>query len=785
MITNIKLRNWKSHLDSDLSFSRGVNALIGIMGSGKSSIVQGICFALYGTFPGLQSRRLEIDDLIMKKPQEKNHASVELKFVIDGKEYFIRRLIKTGKGTSEAEIREDGKLLDVNPQGVTRQVERILQMDYDLFSKAVYSEQDGLDYFLRIPKGQRIQHIDRMLKVDRFEKARENSVSIKNKMKTIREEKIKFVSDLGKEGFEEKIKGLSFEIKDLDKKSETMKSDVEKIKKERDSLLKKVSEFEKMENEMNSTKQKLEGVNSGIKEIDENLKNKMEKIGGVDAESLSEKIKKIDLEVKNLESDLEIKDESVREKTEDVASLNSRILILEKKEIPKIRSALEEKKGDKKIFHELEKKLGPQPDKILKAKTKEFEKCQKDLLTLKAESEDVLRVLEDMKKVKDKCPVCESKISAEKMGKLIETKKNRIKKLDDQIRIENKKLEGLESGLEETKNEIDDFKLLKERLKDFEKLEKELKDSVEEVVLNREKVNSKIKVLQEMKKTKVETEKKLMDKKIDNEKLEMVLTEIKEIDVLKVKKSEYFERKSVLENKINELEKEFGEVKIGELREELQEKIANEREIMRDIVNSEMIIKEKMERLSELEEKQKMLKEYKESVKHLELTMDDLDKFIDTLNLTQNQLREEFLKTVNSIMNKIWGELYPYPDFSEIRLMIDKDYVLQLKGSRGWVSVEGIVSGGERSLASLALRIAFSLAFTPNLRWMILDEPTHNLDANAIQHFGDILRDKLGYFAEQVFLITHEEKLSDSIGGSVYKLERDKENDGVTKVLEL
>jgi DNA repair exonuclease SbcCD ATPase subunit len=136
-------------------------------------------------------------------------------------------------------------------------------------------------------------------------------------------------------------------------------------------------------------------------------------------------------------------------------------------------------------------------------------------------------------------------------------------------------------------------------------------------------------------------------------------------------------------------------------------------------------------------------------------------------------------------MNKIWGELYPYPDFSEIRLMIDKDYVLQLKGSRGWVSVEGIVSGGERSLASLALRIAFSLAFTPNLRWMILDEPTHNLDANAIQHFGDILRDKLGYFAEQVFLITHEEKLSDSIGGSVYKLERDKENDGVTKVLEL
>ena len=35
---------------------------------------------------------------------------------------------------------------------------------------------------------------------------------------------------------------------------------------------------------------------------------------------------------------------------------------------------------------------------------------------------------------------------------------------------------------------------------------------------------------------------------------------------------------------------------------------------------------------------------------------------------------------------------------------------------------------------------------------------------------------------DQVFLITHEERLSDYITGSVYRLERDKESDGVTKV---
>jgi DNA repair exonuclease SbcCD ATPase subunit len=117
-------------------------------------------------------------------------------------------------------------------------------------------------------------------------------------------------------------------------------------------------------------------------------------------------------------------------------------------------------------------------------------------------------------------------------------------------------------------------------------------------------------------------------------------------------------------------------------------------------------------------------------------------------------------------------------------MLVEKDYVLQLKGTKGWVHVD-IVSGGERSLACLALRIAFSLAFTPNLRWLILDEPTHNLDAKAIDHFGLVLRDKMENIIEQVFLITHEERLSDYITGSVYRMERDKETDSVTKVKEI
>ena len=135
MIERIRLTNWKSHLSSDLKFSAGVNALTGAMGSGKTSIVEAISFALFGTFPSLKSHRVGLDELIMKKPEKKELSKVELNFSLNGNDYYIVREIRAGKGTGKCEIRKDGEILDVNARGVTREVERCLQMDMILSQK--------------------------------------------------------------------------------------------------------------------------------------------------------------------------------------------------------------------------------------------------------------------------------------------------------------------------------------------------------------------------------------------------------------------------------------------------------------------------------------------------------------------------------------------------------------------------------------------------------------------------------------------------------------------------
>ncbi|NYZ79846.1 hypothetical protein H0N95_01180, partial [Candidatus Micrarchaeota archaeon] len=125
----------------------------------------------------------------------------------------------------------------------------------------------------------------------------------------------------------------------------------------------------------------------------------------------------------------------------------------------------------------------------------------------------------------------------------------------------------------------------------------------------------------------------------------------------------------------------------------------------------------------------------------------------------QGKLRSEFIDTTNTALTDVWQRIYPYGDYDDLKMNVDEagDYVLQLKTRSGkYVNVEGITSGGERSIASLALRIAFSLVLTQNLSWLVLDEPTHNLDKNAIGELSETLKNHLPGIVDQIFIITHE-----------------------------
>jgi len=174
-------------------------------------------------------------------------------------------------------------------------------------------------------------------------------------------------------------------------------------------------------------------------------------------------------------------------------------------------------------------------------------------------------------------------------------------------------------------------------------------------------------------------------------------------------------------------------------------------------------------------------------VKKLERIIRDVRVFEKALEETQAQLRKQFITTVNTAMSQIWETLYPYRDFVGVRLNIESgDYILQLQERSGrYINVEGMASGGERSIACLALRVAFSLVLAPHLRILVLDEPTHNLDRRAIEDFSRTLKERINELVDQVFIITHTPEIEDAITGYAYRLERDKSKDEPTRVVRL
>ena len=107
MITFVRLKNWKSHRNTELRFGDGTNVLVGMMGAGKSSVMEGITYALFGTLPAIQARRIKLEDVITSRPRPQNRAEVEVGFLTpEGEEYVVKRgayLLQDGReGDGEA-----------------------------------------------------------------------------------------------------------------------------------------------------------------------------------------------------------------------------------------------------------------------------------------------------------------------------------------------------------------------------------------------------------------------------------------------------------------------------------------------------------------------------------------------------------------------------------------------------------------------------------------------------------------------------------------------------------
>ena len=740
MLKEIELSNFRSHKKTKLKFIEGNNIFVGISGSGKSTVLDAICFALFGTTPKLQKKKIKVSDLIMDKPFKEESAKIKVNFEADTENYEIMREIYLDK-PSNAELREDGTLIAINQAQVTEAVERILGVDYELFSRIIYAEQNQLDYFLTIPPGNRMGDIDKLLKLSKFESARAKTIAIANRFKNLKNVKEENLSDFdeialrkNEKESKEYLDKLDNEILSLEKKTNNLTI----LLKEKEGLFKNL-EKKKIETETNKNK---------LIEIKTKLSVFLNEIQTAPNQNLEE----IDKELKNKETRLVHLEKEEFERENEVGGINSKINELEKNIIEKKEAEL------------FLKNFNEEKSRLLE---KELELLKENLLNLKLKKQVLDIAITNLKESKEKCLTCDRELVEEKRKELITKKEKEIFLLKREILKFEANLLSKKQEVEFESRNQEKFNFLKNRLEQLGEVDKKLIQFKNKLTnLEKEKID-------------------LSGLKHEVAELKTLFEKLKSIEIKKQRLKNLEEEKEKIESQTKKIS--FDGLEFEKVKKKLEE-------IKKDLLSFELDFKykkelkiEKEKNLEQIKKDLEFLEKNKKEAEFLDYAATAITDFADTLIEIQELLRQEFVKTLNEVMNEIWGCIYPYEDYIGIRFKIEnRDYLLQLCDLKNkWVNVEGFSSGGERAIASLVMRIALSIILAPNLKLLVLDEPTHNLDSNTIENLTEILRTKIVDLLDQIFIVTHDERLIQAGTAYIYEFRREFSKKEPTRVREL
>jgi exonuclease SbcC len=163
IIDLLRMKNFKRFRDEEIRFSDGITGILGNNGTGKSSIVEAIFFALYG----VQATGISGDYIVSSFAPPKEKCEVRLDFRIGGDSYTVVRMFKKGKAVShDAKFFANGKQRAEGVSSVEIEVRRTLGMGPVDFRNTVYAAQKDLLTLLENTPGKRKEWFLRALGIE-------------------------------------------------------------------------------------------------------------------------------------------------------------------------------------------------------------------------------------------------------------------------------------------------------------------------------------------------------------------------------------------------------------------------------------------------------------------------------------------------------------------------------------------------------------------------------------------------------------------------------------------
>jgi len=634
VILEVELENIKSYEYCKVTFSSGLNAIIGENGAGKTTILEAIGFTLFDSLP------YRISDFLRSGTKK---GFIKIRFVApDGRTYeVVRRISETGTTEYSLYDPEIGKIAE--GKEVVNWIKDSFGIESDIkmfFENAIGVLQGKMTSQFLEPPSVRDKIFSPLIGVESykkaFEKSREYENMVNDRLKDVEKELYGLEKDL------ENLRFVEKELNDLEDRKRSLLNSIKLVESKLDELERSAKAFETLQEKMNSKKmviQKLSYKLNAEKSELQKLESRLKEIVSLEKSAIKvEKEYKSYLEIEKRIEALKDEERVVSKKVEELNSLQTQYETLKTRH-SKIVSELNELEN---MEREREKLVWySKKEKELSEKIREIEKIEVELNQLK---EMKSRLREDISNLKSR--IDEMRRKEEKL-KNAEEKLKKLEGVDEKYESILKNISILKAKRDQLSKEFD---LLKQNICPILKTEcNELSGKREEMGRELSELTSKLSKLSES----LKKAKKLYETKIEIDKIVQKLKgEIKNLQKLK----EDLEAKIKTEEEIAERITKYEKVL------ECKDKITNEYEAVRGSSEKlnlvEGILSRKNDLINEKNEIERKTEDMEREIGFLKPFKDKFEKIVSELEELKSKLEEkkpfyeEYLKIRALVENK-------------------------------------------------------------------------------------------------------------------------------------
>ncbi|NWG08819.1 MAG: SMC family ATPase [Nitrososphaerales archaeon] len=438
IIKTLKLQNIRSYKEATIDFPIGTTLFEGEIGSGKSTILMAIEFALFGLGEEKGASLLRTG---------KSEGKVGLIFESNGKEYTIlRSLVRKGKSVqqSEGSMETEQGTMYLSPTELKEKVLEVLNFNEPpdpkaqsvIYRYAVFTPQEEMKTILFLRPDLRLQTLRKAFRIEGYKVASENAaqvartILIKNReleSMTANFEEVK--ERIGEK--QEEIDQNSAQLAESEKEEDRLDGELKAVKKEMSKFQEEKVRLSKVIGKVPLLEKAIQDKNGQIKDENEQAQKHQKKVN-----ELAQKIEKIQ-EV-----------EKPTDKTEEELQKDIKEMEKEERRLRKVETEIDAKISDYRSIEE--NKMCPTCDRPARPEVfkHKIEKKVEDKETASLRVEECVKALEEAKELLTKLEVYNEaqgrlkEYQEQLEGNQEEVKKRRarVKELEDQVEDAKKEL---------------------------------------------------------------------------------------------------------------------------------------------------------------------------------------------------------------------------------------------------------------------------------------------------------------------------------------------------------